>query len=73
MKVSVLDLVHRDCGLYCAKVCRVHLMFIFIFFKAIIDSRGGQPLLQLLPDIYGWPVATLNWEQTYGKGIFILL
>lgn len=34
--------------------------------ESIIDSRRGQPLLKLLPDIYGWPVASENWEQTYG-------
>lgn len=34
--------------------------------ESAIDSRGGEPLLKLLPDIYGWPVATENWEQKYG-------
>lgn len=43
-----------------------------LFSKAAIDSRGGKPLLSLLPDIYDWPVATENWEQTYGKAIFLL-
>lgn len=42
-----------------------------LFRKAAIDSRGGQPLLRLLPDIYGWPVASENWEETYGKTIFL--
>ena len=50
-----------------------HFEFIFIQ-KAAIDSRGGQPLLTLLPDIYGWPVASENWDQTYGKAMsFIFL
>ncbi|ELK36854.1 Neprilysin [Myotis davidii] len=35
--------------------------------KAIIDSRGGGPLLKVLPDIYEWPVATDDWEQVYAK------
>ncbi|XP_057612964.1 neprilysin [Chionomys nivalis] len=34
--------------------------------ESAIDNRGGQPLLKLLPDIYGWPVASENWDQTYG-------
>ncbi|XP_008519227.1 neprilysin isoform X2 [Equus przewalskii] len=34
--------------------------------ESVIDSRGGEPLLRLLPDIYDWPVATENWEQVYG-------
>ncbi|KAM9089092.1 neprilysin isoform 2-T5 [Megaptera novaeangliae] len=35
--------------------------------ESAIDSRGGDPLLRLLPDIYDWPVVTENWEQTYGS------
>lgn len=34
--------------------------------ESAIDRKGGQPLLKLLPGLYGWPVATENWEQTYG-------
>ncbi|CAK6441969.1 unnamed protein product [Pipistrellus nathusii] len=34
--------------------------------ESVIDSRGGRPLLNMLPDIYEWPVATEGWEQTYG-------
>ncbi|KAB0393662.1 hypothetical protein E2I00_019394 [Balaenoptera physalus] len=35
--------------------------------ESAIDSRGGDPLLRLLPDIYDWPVVTENWNQTYGS------
>ncbi|TEA41430.1 hypothetical protein DBR06_SOUSAS37910006 [Sousa chinensis] len=35
--------------------------------ESAIDSRGGVPLLRLLPDIYDWPVVTENWNQTYGS------
>lgn len=34
--------------------------------ETVIDSRGGRPLLNVLPDIYEWPVATDGWEQTHG-------
>ncbi|XP_030879641.1 neprilysin [Leptonychotes weddellii] len=34
--------------------------------ESAIDSRGGKPLLSLLPNISDWPVATENWERTYG-------
>ncbi|XP_004704190.1 neprilysin [Echinops telfairi] len=34
--------------------------------ESAIDNRGGSPLLNLLPDIYEWPVATDNWAQAYG-------
>lgn len=35
--------------------------------ESVVDSRGGDPLLKLLPDIYDWPVATDNWDQEYGS------
>ncbi|XP_025145292.3 neprilysin isoform X1 [Bubalus bubalis] len=35
--------------------------------ETAIESRGGKPLLRLLPDIYDWPVALENWEQKYGS------
>ncbi|XP_061227542.1 neprilysin [Neopsephotus bourkii] len=34
--------------------------------ETTIDSRGGTPLISLLPDISDWPVATTNWESSYG-------
>ncbi|KFQ43390.1 PREDICTED: neprilysin [Nestor notabilis] len=34
--------------------------------ETTIDSRGGTPLISLLPDVSDWPVATTNWESSYG-------
>ncbi|NXG68032.1 NEP protein, partial [Baryphthengus martii] len=34
--------------------------------ETTIDSRGGQPLISLLPDVSDWPVATTNWDSSYG-------
>ncbi|KAK4820329.1 hypothetical protein QYF61_023562 [Mycteria americana] len=34
--------------------------------ETTIDSRGGRPLISLLPDISDWPVATTNWDTSYG-------
>ncbi|XP_051839020.1 neprilysin [Antechinus flavipes] len=35
--------------------------------ESAIDSRGGQPLLDLLPQIHEWPIAMDNWEAKYGS------
>ncbi|NXU51167.1 NEP protein, partial [Turnix velox] len=35
--------------------------------ETAIDSRGGKPLISLLPDVSDWPVATTNWESTYAS------
>ncbi|NXI62819.1 NEP protein, partial [Anseranas semipalmata] len=34
--------------------------------ETTIDSRGGMPLISLLPNVSDWPVATNNWESSYG-------
>ncbi|NXF32543.1 NEP protein, partial [Nyctibius bracteatus] len=34
--------------------------------ETTIDSRGGRPLISLLPQVSDWPVATSNWDSSYG-------
>ncbi|NXX62665.1 NEP protein, partial [Scopus umbretta] len=34
--------------------------------ETTIDSRGGGPLITLLPHVSDWPVATANWDSSYG-------
>ncbi|NXG89249.1 NEP protein, partial [Stercorarius parasiticus] len=34
--------------------------------ETTIDSRGGKPLISLLPNVSDWPVATSNWDSSYG-------
>ncbi|NXL58519.1 NEP protein, partial [Chordeiles acutipennis] len=34
--------------------------------ETTIDSRGGRPLISLLPNLSDWPVATTNWDSSYG-------
>nr|XP_013813304.1 PREDICTED: neprilysin [Apteryx mantelli mantelli] len=34
--------------------------------ETTIDSRGGMPLISLLANVSDWPVATDNWESSYG-------
>ncbi|XP_010003012.1 PREDICTED: neprilysin isoform X1 [Chaetura pelagica] len=34
--------------------------------ETAIDGRGGQPLISLLPNVSDWPVATANWDSSYG-------
>ncbi|XP_014907983.1 neprilysin-like [Poecilia latipinna] len=35
--------------------------------ESLIELRGGAPLLDMLPDIFEWPMAVDNWEDDYGK------
>lgn len=34
--------------------------------ESLIEERGGNPLLKMLPDISEWPIATDNWDATFG-------
>ncbi|KFV14722.1 Neprilysin [Tauraco erythrolophus] len=34
--------------------------------ETAIDGRGGRPLISLLPNVSDWPVATTNWDSSYG-------
>ncbi|NWV84991.1 NEP protein, partial [Dasyornis broadbenti] len=34
--------------------------------ETAIDSRHGRPLISLLPNVSEWPVATTNWDDSYG-------
>uniref|UniRef100_A0A8C9ZU79 Neprilysin n=1 Tax=Sander lucioperca TaxID=283035 RepID=A0A8C9ZU79_SANLU len=35
--------------------------------ESLIELRGGAPLLDMLPDVFEWPVAVDNWETNYGE------
>uniref|UniRef100_A0A8P4K8T2 Neprilysin n=1 Tax=Dicentrarchus labrax TaxID=13489 RepID=A0A8P4K8T2_DICLA len=35
--------------------------------ESLIELRGGAPLLDMLPDVFEWPIAVDNWETNYGK------
>lgn len=73
MNVSVPHSVSSTVCQQCVKIRIDFLINLFsLLSKAVIDSRGGGPLLQVLPDIYEWPVATEDWEQAYGKAAFLL-
>ncbi|XP_028924810.1 neprilysin [Ornithorhynchus anatinus] len=34
--------------------------------ETAIDVREGKPLILLLPDLFGWPVAVDDWDTTFG-------
>ncbi|XP_058490717.1 neprilysin-like isoform X2 [Solea solea] len=35
--------------------------------ESLIELRGGKPLLEMLPDIFEWPIAVDDWETKYGN------
>uniref|UniRef100_A0A4W6BZ76 Neprilysin n=1 Tax=Lates calcarifer TaxID=8187 RepID=A0A4W6BZ76_LATCA len=35
--------------------------------ESLIELRGGAPLLDMLPDVFEWPIAVDNWEANYGR------
>lgn len=43
---------------------------LFVFTQGLIEHRGGGPLLDMLPDVFEWPIAVDEWETNYGKVFF---
>ncbi|KAI4815394.1 hypothetical protein KUCAC02_005540 [Chaenocephalus aceratus] len=35
--------------------------------ESLIELRGGAPLLDMLSDVFDWPMAVDNWEINYGE------
>lgn len=35
--------------------------------ESLIELRGGAPLLDMLPDVFEWPMAVDNWEASFGN------
>ncbi|KAJ8280491.1 hypothetical protein GJAV_G00055490 [Gymnothorax javanicus] len=35
--------------------------------ESAIEKRGGTPLLNILPDIFEWPIAVDDWDADYGQ------
>uniref|UniRef100_A0A8C6T5D1 Neprilysin n=1 Tax=Neogobius melanostomus TaxID=47308 RepID=A0A8C6T5D1_9GOBI len=40
--------------------------------ESLIEVRGGAPLLQMLPDVFEWPIAVDDWEAHYGSATWRL-
>ncbi|CAL8334733.1 unnamed protein product, partial [Boreogadus saida] len=34
--------------------------------ETLIEQRGGDPLLAMLPELFEWPMAVDNWDTQYG-------
>ncbi|XP_072320254.1 neprilysin-like isoform X2 [Eucyclogobius newberryi] len=34
--------------------------------ESLIEHRGSLPLLEMLPDVFEWPMALENWDTSYG-------
>lgn len=34
--------------------------------ESLIELRGGAPLLDMLPDVFEWPIAMDDWDTRYG-------
>lgn len=41
-----------------------------ICIQGLIELRGGAPLLDMLPDVFEWPITVDNWEINYGGVLF---
>lgn len=54
---------------FALNTCKADVFLVSIFIQGLIELRGGAPLLDMLPDVFEWPIAVDNWETNYG-GVF---
>nr|XP_032643295.1 neprilysin isoform X2 [Chelonoidis abingdonii] len=66
LEVVLKDVLDRDNSNDIVAVQKAKTLYRSCINETIIDSRGGKPLINILPRVSEWPVATDNWDSAYG-------
>ncbi|XP_043348443.1 neprilysin isoform X1 [Dermochelys coriacea] len=66
LEVVLKDVLDRDNTNDILAVQKAKTLYRSCINESTIDSRGGKPLINILPHVSEWPVATDNWDSTYG-------
>ncbi|KAM9127684.1 neprilysin isoform 1-T3 [Pangshura tecta] len=66
LEVVLKDVLDRDNSNDIVAVQKAKTLYRSCINETIIDSRGGKPLINILPRVSEWPVATNNWDSAYG-------
>ncbi|KFW91576.1 neprilysin [Phalacrocorax carbo] len=66
LEVVLKDVLDTPSGNDIAAVQKAKTLYRSCINETTIDSRGGRPLISLLPEVFDWPVATTKWESSYG-------
>ncbi|KFQ61163.1 Neprilysin [Pelecanus crispus] len=66
LEVVLKDVLDRPSSNDITAVQKAKTLYRSCINETTIDSRGGRPLINLLPKVSDWPVATSNWDSSYG-------
>ncbi|NWS59193.1 NEP protein, partial [Chunga burmeisteri] len=66
LEVVLKDVLDTPSSNDTAAVQKAKILYRSCTNETTIDSRGGRPLISLLPNVSDWPVATTNWDSSYG-------
>ncbi|POI31592.1 hypothetical protein CIB84_004657, partial [Bambusicola thoracicus] len=66
LEVVLKDVLDTPSGNDITAVQKAKTLYKSCINETTIDSRGGMPLISLLANLSDWPVATNNWESSYG-------
>ncbi|XP_071608982.1 neprilysin isoform X2 [Heliangelus exortis] len=66
LEVVLKDVLDTPSNSDIAAVQKAKTLYRSCINETTIDSRGGKPLISLLPNLSDWPVATVNWDSSYG-------
>ncbi|XP_065267005.1 neprilysin [Emys orbicularis] len=66
LEVVLKDVLDRDNSNDIVAVQKAKTLYRSCINETTIDSKGGKPLINILPRVSEWPVATDNWDSAYG-------
>ncbi|KAG7470976.1 hypothetical protein MATL_G00119550 [Megalops atlanticus] len=62
LEVVLKDVLERRDPGHSSALTKAKTLYKSCINETVIEKRGGTPLLQMLPDIFEWPVAVDDWE-----------
>ncbi|XP_061493081.1 neprilysin [Rhineura floridana] len=66
LEVVLKDVLEKENSSDIEAVKKAKTLYKSCINESAIDSRGGKPLIDILPTISDWPVASENWDVDYG-------
>ncbi|XP_062988136.1 neprilysin [Elgaria multicarinata webbii] len=66
LEVVLKDVLEKENSADIEAVKKAKMLYRSCINESAIDSKGGQPLISIMPTFSDWPVASDNWDTAYG-------
>ncbi|XP_039537572.1 neprilysin-like isoform X1 [Pimephales promelas] len=66
LEVVLKEVLEREESGSSSSLTKANVLYKSCTNESLIEQRGGTPLLTMLPDVFEWPIATDDWDTTYG-------